>query len=60
MAGDLDTLIDTSKFLLALSQVYQQQQKYEERLDYLIKAKEAQDKLALAYTFYIIDGGMAN
>ena len=42
--GDLESLANSARFLLLLSQLYQQQNRYEDRIVFLKKAKEVQDR----------------
>jgi len=43
-SGDLDSLVDSARFLLLLSKLYQKQSRYEDRLTYMTKAKDIQDR----------------
>jgi len=47
LLGDLESLVESARFLLLLSKLYQQQNRYEDRLSYMIKAKEVQDRCVL-------------
>jgi len=47
LPGNLESLVESARFLLLLSKLYQQQNLYEERVNYMIKAKEVQDRYVL-------------
>jgi len=42
--GDLESLAESARFLLLLSTLCQQQSRYEDRLSFMTKAKEVQEK----------------
>jgi len=44
VAGELQSLVESARFLLLLSKLYQQQNRYEGRLAFMSKAKEVQDR----------------
>ena len=44
LTGDLESLAESARFLLLLSVLCQQQNRYEDRLSFMTKAKEVQDR----------------
>ena len=44
LSGDLESLVESARFLTLLARLYQQQNRYEDRLTHLSKAKDVQDR----------------
>ena len=51
LSGDLESLVESARFLLLLSNLNQQRNLYDERHGYLSKAKEVQDRCVPSSSF---------
>ena len=54
LLGDLDSLSETARFLLLLSVLCQQQNRYEDRQSFMSKAKDVQDRSVITVNTQLI------
>jgi len=56
LSGDLESMVESARFLLLLSKLYQRQNRYDDRLSFMIRAKEVQDRSALLCICVCVQG----